>query len=236
VWEISTNLTAEDVAVGLVHDFQYREGAFIPGFLNPRRTTLSEPLDGFAMTPNGNVLIGRSRDAGKGVVVHLDVRKQIAELDLPRGTDLHGAITWQLGKSPMMAVMHPRDNAISVVELTNWKTIRSLPMPGPGSLAQSPQGNDFVWIGAAARAARDTLVCIDKLTLEKRVERTPAPGNSIGQVSFMRDGRYLLASLPARKEDGGAIIILEAGTLREIKRISIDRPLGVYVPRSAGGM
>jgi WD40 repeat protein len=50
VWEISYNPKADDIPVGMIHDFKYKEGSFIPGFLNPRRSFLSEPLDDFFFT------------------------------------------------------------------------------------------------------------------------------------------------------------------------------------------
>lgn len=32
IWEISYNPTAEELPIGMIHDFQYREGTFVPGF------------------------------------------------------------------------------------------------------------------------------------------------------------------------------------------------------------
>ena len=81
VWEVSYNPTAEDIAVGMVHDFQYKEGAFIPGYLNPRRTFLPDPLDDFSFSRDYSELIGAVGKTGKRVLVNLDVRRQIAELD-----------------------------------------------------------------------------------------------------------------------------------------------------------
>jgi hypothetical protein len=141
VWEVSYDPAAEDIAVGMVHDFQYKEGAFIRGFLNPRRSYLSEPLDDFSFTPDYSELMGRSGDAGRGQLVNLDVRKRIA---------------------------------------------------------------DFV------------------------VESTLGSGRAQAQVTLTRNGRYALTSLRQRKTDGGALVVLDAATLREVKRIPMDRPLGAY--------
>ena len=81
VWEVSYDPTAEDIAVGMVHDFQYKEGAFIPGYLNPRRSYLPEPLSDFSFTPDYSELIGTTHQAGKRALVNLDVRRKIADLD-----------------------------------------------------------------------------------------------------------------------------------------------------------
>jgi cytochrome c553 len=95
VWEISYNPKADDIPVGMIHDFKYKEGSFIPGFLNPRRSFLSEPLDDFFFTQDYSELMGSSREAGKGQVVHLDVRKKIADLKLPGMPHLGSGITWK---------------------------------------------------------------------------------------------------------------------------------------------
>jgi hypothetical protein len=81
VWEVSYDPTAEDIAVGMVHDFQYKEGAFIPGYLNPRRTFLTESLAGFSFTSDYSELVATTAQTGKRVLVNLDVRRKIADLD-----------------------------------------------------------------------------------------------------------------------------------------------------------
>jgi len=83
VWEISYDPGAEDIAVGMVHDFQYKEGAFARGYLNPRRTFLAEPLEEFFLSPDCSELMAASREPGKLQVINLDVRRKIA--DLPVG-------------------------------------------------------------------------------------------------------------------------------------------------------
>jgi hypothetical protein len=64
-----------------VHDFQYKEGAFIPGYLNPRRTFLTESLAGFSFTSDYSELVATTAQTGKRVLVNLDVRRKIADLD-----------------------------------------------------------------------------------------------------------------------------------------------------------
>ena len=58
LWEVSYDPQAADIPVGLIHDFRYREGAFLPGFLNPRRTQLDDYLDDFFFTQDYSELVG----------------------------------------------------------------------------------------------------------------------------------------------------------------------------------
>ncbi len=81
VWEVSYDPTAEDIAVGMVHDFQYKEGAFIPGYLNPRRSYLQQPVAELVFTPDYSEFVAKVGATGKRVRVNLDVRRQIADLD-----------------------------------------------------------------------------------------------------------------------------------------------------------
>jgi hypothetical protein len=53
----------------------------------------------------------------------------------------------------------------------------------------------------------------------------PAPGKTLAHVEFTRDGRHVLASL---WEMDGAIIVFDARTLQEVKRIPMKRPSGKY--------
>ena len=85
-------------------------------------------------------------------------------------------------------------------------------------------------------AARDTLQVIDKQTLEVVARLTPEPGKTLAHVEFDRYGRYALASL---WEAEGALIVFDARTLAEVKRIPMKKPVGKYnvhnkVTRSEG--
>ncbi len=91
LWEISYNPRSPEIALGLVHDFQYREGSFVPGYLNPLRSILLSPAIDFRLSESGNEVV--SAHAASGVlhpdtpvqiqVVHLDVRRKIAEFMAP---------------------------------------------------------------------------------------------------------------------------------------------------------
>src|SRR5690606_18189656 len=94
VWEISYTKAVEDIPTGFIHDYKQREGSFIPGYLNPRRTILAEPLDDFFFTQDYSELMGASR-AGVGQVVNLDVRKKIADLPLDGMPHLGSGVTWE---------------------------------------------------------------------------------------------------------------------------------------------
>ena len=57
-----------DVPIGVIHDFKYKEGAFVEGFLNPQRTFLDDHLDDFYFTQGYDELMGASRNDAKAAV------------------------------------------------------------------------------------------------------------------------------------------------------------------------
>ncbi len=228
VWEISYDPRAEDIPIGVIHDFQYKEGAFIPGFLNPRRTKLPEPLDDFFFTQDYSELMGAARDAGKGQVVNLDVRKKVADLALPGMPHLGSGITWQWQGRTVMASPNLKEGLVTVIDMKDWKTVKAIPTLGPGFFMRSHEHTPYAWTDSMMGKGKDTLQVIDKRTLEKVAEVKVAPGKTFAHIEFTRDGKYALASLWERKADGGALVVLDAATFKEVKRIPMDKPVGKY--------
>lgn len=226
LWEISYDPKAEDVATGLVHDFRMKEGAFVPGFLNPRRTPLEGVLDDFFFTPDYRQLVGTQRDGKRAQVVHLDVRRVIAELDLPGLPHLGSGTTWEWGGTRVMATPNLREGVISIIDVATWRTVRQVPTHGPGFFMRSHEASRYAWVDSMmSPSGRDTLQVIDKQTLEVAASLTPAPGRTVAHVEFDRYGRYAVASL---WEEDGALIVFDARTLAEVKRIPMKKPVGKY--------
>ncbi|MBL8542109.1 MAG: hypothetical protein JNK68_17345, partial [Betaproteobacteria bacterium] len=51
------------------------------------------------------------------------------------------------------------------------------------------------------------------------------PGRTFAHVEFTRDGRYALASV---SEQDGAIVVIDAETLAEVRRLPMKKPVGKY--------
>lgn len=162
LWEVSYDPAAPEIAQGLVHDYRLREGTFISGFLNPRRSLLEEAIETFRLLPDGRRLVGAARGARTAQLIHLDVRRRIAtvDLDAPLGPE------------------HP-----------------------------------------------DSLDAIDRRGLEFAARLRLEPPKPSDNIAFDRHGRYVLASLP---EADDALIVYDTSTLKEVKRLSMRKPVGKY--------
>ena len=234
VWEISYTKAVEDIPISYIHDFTQREGTFIPGYLNPRRTILAEVLDDFFFTQDYSELMGASRE-GVGQVVNLDVRKKIANLPLDGMPHLGSGITWDwndpaagAGAKPrtVMASTNLKAGEVTVIDMKTWEVVKRIPTRGPGFFLRSHGNSRYAFVDSMmSPEAKHILQVIDKQTLEVVKEITGEPGKTLAHVEFTRDGRYALASL---WEDEGAVIVFDAQTLQEIKRLPMRKPVGKY--------
>lgn len=230
VWEISYDRAAEDIPTGYIHDYRYREGAFVPGYLNPRRSVLQEPLDDFFFTQSYAELMGASRE-GVGQVVNLDVRRKIADLPLEGMPHLGSGITWEWTDPQgrvrtVMASTNLKAAEVTVIDMRSWEVVRRIPTRGPGFFLRSHTNSRYAFVDSMmSREAKHILQVIDKQTLAVVKEITGEAGKTLAHVEFTRDGRYALASL---WEDDGAVIVYDTQTMQEVKRLPMKKPVGKY--------
>jgi DNA-binding beta-propeller fold protein YncE len=201
-----------------------------------RRTPLDAILDDFFFDPSYDHLIGAARDGHTGQVVNLNVRRKIAEVDLPGLPHLGSGITWQWHGKPVLATPNLKEGIVTVIDMKTWKTVAQVPTAGPGFFMRSHEATPYAWVDAFNSANKDTLQVIDKQSLEVVASLKPAPGRTAAHIEFTRDGRYALASI---WEQDGAIVVYDAATFREVKRIPMVKPSGKYnvynkTTRSAG--
>ncbi|MCL2657625.1 MAG: nitrite reductase [Betaproteobacteria bacterium] len=231
VWEISYDPQAEPVADGLVHDYKYKEGDFKPGQFTPRRTYLDDYLDDFFFTQDYAELMGSSRDTAQGQIINLNVRKKIADLDISGMPHLGSGITWEW-KNPqgeihtVMASTNLREGLVTVIDLNTWKKIKEIATPGPGFFIRGHENSPYIWVDSMmSRENKNTLTIIDKQKLEVVANVKAQPKQTLAHIEFTQDGRYALASL---MEAEGAIVVYDAATFREVKRIPMRKPIGKY--------
>jgi len=227
IWEISYDPAAAPIYEGYVHDYAMGEAIARLGYLNPRRIPLDGVLDDFFFDASYANVMGASRD-GHGQVVNLDARRKIADLDLPGMPHLGSGITWERQGRQVMASPNLRQGIVSVIDMKDWHSVAQIATNGPGFFIRSHEATPYAWVDSMMGAKKDTLEIIDKATLAKVAEVRPAPGKTLAHVEFTRDGRYVLASIWERLEEGGAIVVFDARTFKEVKRIPMDKPVGKY--------
>ena len=202
-----------------------------------RRIAVDNYLDDFFFDLPYRHLIGAARDGKKGQVIDLDSGKKVAELDLPGMPHLGSGITWEYKGHPVMATPNLKEPLVSVIDMTTWETIKQIKTPGAGFFMRSHENTPYAWTdGFNSKDSRDTMTIIDKRTLELVKTIQPMPGKTAAHVEFTRDGKYVLISI---WENDGWLLIYDADTLKEIKRLPMNKPSGKYnvynkIMRSAG--
>ncbi len=232
VWEISYDPKAGPIYDGYVHDYKMGEGIAKPGYQNVRRTPLDEPLDDFFFDQSYKNVLGSTRakpgatgSTPTAQVVNLDVRRKIAELPIAGMPHLGSGITFAWNGTTVLASPNLKDGAIDVIDMKTWKTVKTIPTPGPGFFIRSHENTPYAWADSMMDPkSKDTLTLIDKKTLEP-VASLREPGRTLAHTEFTKDGRYALVSV---WEGEGAIIVFDAQTLKEVKRLPMSKPVGKY--------
>jgi mono/diheme cytochrome c family protein/DNA-binding beta-propeller fold protein YncE len=201
-----------------------------------RRIPLARVLDDFFFDQDYRLLIGADRAENGGQVVELDSGRVVAQLPLDGMPHLGSGITWDYHGRPVMATPNLKSGQVTVIDMDSWQVIKQIPTLGPGFFMRSHENTPYAWTDVFSGPDRDAMHVFDKRTLELVKTLRPEPGKTSAHVEFTRDGRYALVSL---WEDDGALVVYDAATLAEVKRIPMHKPSGKYnvynkINRSAG--
>ena len=90
---------------------------------------------------------------------------------------------------------------------------------------RSHKSSPYIWADVFFGSDKDLLYVIDKQSLEIVKTLQPSPGLTAAHVEFNRQGTRALVSV---LEQEGALIVYDAQTLEEIKRLPMRRPVGKY--------
>lgn len=199
--------------------------------LNPKNATpvraveLADYLDDFFFDQDYKLILGASRTSPKGQVVQLDAGRKIADLDMPGMPHLGSGITWEYQGRPVMASPNLKEGLVSVIDMKTWQTIKQIKTLGPGFFLRSHENTPYAWADVFSGPDKDAMQVIDKRTLEIVATLRPEPDKTSTHVEFDRYGKYALVSI---WEQDGALIVYDAATLQEVKRLPMRRPVGKY--------
>lgn len=227
IWEIATDPNAPPVYSGFVHSHEkgmVEALSSSQGLFALRRIETPEPLDDFFFDPPYRNLVGSARE-GRAVVVNLVVGRDIRQLDMPGLPHLGSGISWNWNGRPVMATPLLKAGRINVLDMQDWSLLKSIETPGPGFFMRSHENSPYAWTDSMMGGKKDTLSIIDKRTLEIVRSVTPEPGKTAAHVEFDKDGRHVLVSV---WENNGALVVYDAMTFAEVKRLPMSKPSGKY--------
>jgi mono/diheme cytochrome c family protein/DNA-binding beta-propeller fold protein YncE len=223
LWEIQYG--DDPVYYGFVHDYRVEGVPETTERFPIRRIRLEDYLDDFFFDPPYDNVIGAARDGGNGQVVNLTVGRKIAEIDLPGMPHLGSGITWEYRDKAVVATPNLREAIVSVIDMDTWRTVERIETLGPGFFMRSHENSRYAWVDVFFGPDRDAVHVIDKQSLEIVKTLRPAPGKTAAHVEFTRDGRYALLSI---WDLDGALVVYDADSLEEVKRLPMKKPSGKY--------
>ncbi|MDK9723053.1 MAG: nitrite reductase [Rhodospirillales bacterium] len=225
VWEIPYGDTAK-VSAGLVHGYEKSKGEARPvqSRFPLRRIVVDGILDDFFFDPAYAHLIGASRE-GKAQVVDLLAGRTIKSIELSGMPHLGSGIVFQSEGRQLMATPNLKESVVSIVDMKNWEVVKRIATPGPGFFLRGHENSPYAWTDTMMGKIKDTMTIIDTRTLEVVRTITPSPGKTAAHVEFTRDGKYALVSI---WEMEGDLVIYDAATFLEVKRLPMKKPSGKY--------
>lgn len=191
----------------------------------PRRIIGQDYLDDFSFTPDYRYLLATSRKAHGGQVIDLDTGESITDIPLPGMPHLGSGIYWQRDGQWVFATPNISQGLISVLDLKTWQLIKEIPTEGPGFFMRSHENSKYAWTDVFFGPNQEAVHLIDKQTLEVAHTLRPMPGKNAAHVEFTNDGSHLILSV---WDTEGALIVYDANTLEEVKRIPMNKPSGKY--------
>lgn len=225
VWEISYADDPPPGFSGWVHDYRKDSGdAQKPAPFPVRRVKVKGYLDDFFLTQEYERIIGTARD-GSGQVVDLDLGRAVKKITLPGMPHLSSGITWEYDGKTVLATPNIKEPVVTVLDTDTWEVIKRIETKGPGFFMRSHENSKYAWVDVFFGPNKDLMHVIDKQTLEIVKTLRPAPGKTSAHVEFTQDGRYALVSI---WDMDGAVVIYDANTLEEVKRLPMKKPSGKY--------
>ncbi len=92
---------------------------------------------------------------------------------------------------------------------------------------RSHEATPYAWVDVYFGPNKDAVHVINKGTLEIARTLRPTPGKTAAHVEFDRYGKYALLSISEPAPDG-ALVVYDAATLEEVKRLPMNKPSGKY--------
>lgn len=228
VWEIATTEDGGPYSEGFVHSNEngMEEALGVErGLFARRRIQTSAPLDDFFFSPDYRELIGANREGETGVVLNLDVGREIATLPLPGMPHLGSGISWKRDGKWVVAIPHLNEPRISIIDMEDWSVVKVIETSGPGFFLRSHAGTPYLWADVFTGPNKGQMHIIEKQSLEVVRVMRPEPGKTVAHTEFTRDGRHALVSI---WEMQGAVIVYDAATQTEVKRLPMVKPSGKY--------
>ncbi|MCW9048386.1 MAG: nitrite reductase [Gammaproteobacteria bacterium] len=200
-----------------------------------RKIKTEDYLDDFFFNQSYELIIGSSRDK-QAKVLDLDLGRTIKTLDLKGMPHMSSGITWLYKGNTVLATPNLKEGVVTIIDMQSWKTIKRIKTLGPGFFMRSHENSAYAWVDVFFGPNKDAVHIIDKSTLEIVKTLRPVKGKTAAHVEFDKQGKHALLSI---WDMDGEVIVYDAKSFKEIKRLPMKKPSGKYnvynkINRSSG--
>jgi len=225
LWELNySDSPPPGFAANWNHDYRKESGDTTDRPFPIKRRPIQGFLDDFFFDQDYVQIIGSSREGGTRVF-DLDLGRVTHKLDLQGMPHLASGITWKYKDTTVLATPNIQKSEVAIIDMQTWKTIKRIPTKGAGFFMRSHENSRYAWVDVFFGENRDLMHVIDKQSLEIVKTLRPSPGKTSAHIEFTRDGKYALLSI---WELDGELIVYDADTLEEVKRLPMSKPVGKY--------
>ncbi len=229
VWEISYEIPPPMGFGKWMHDYREKAGENSGLDRNKdlfpvRRINLRSRLDNLFLNSTNELMVGSSR-AGTLQIIDLDLGRVMHVIDLPGMPHPGSGASWIYQGRMILAIPNLKESIVSILDLGKGTLIKQIKTQGPGLFIQTHENSPYAWVDTFFSANKESVQIIDKQTLEIVKTLIPAPGKTVAHVEFDKQGRHALLSV---WDTEGAVIVYDAKTLIEIKRVPMKSPSGKY--------
>lgn len=192
-----------------------------------KKIKIEQALDDFIFSPDYRKVLGTSREPEnkQAQLIDLDLQKNIKQIAMSGLPHLASGITWKAKGKSYMATPNIKENALTVFDLSDWTLKTKIETDGPGFFLRSHEKSPYAWTDNFMGKNKDLIHVINKETLKVEKVLQPAPGRTTAHVEFTRDGKFALVSV---WDEDGALIVFDAKSLQEKRRIPMSKPSGKY--------
>ncbi|VAX11066.1 Nitrite reductase associated c-type cytochorome NirN [hydrothermal vent metagenome] len=237
VWEMSYEVPPPMGFGKWMHDYRENAGEN-SGFdrskdLFPvRRIKLKSRLDNLFLNSTNELMVGSSR-AGTVQIIDLDLGRVMHVLELPGMPHPGSGVSWIYQGRTILAIPNLKESLVSILDLEKGTLIKQIKTQGSGLFIQTHKNSPYAWVDTFFSANKESVQIIDKRTLKIAKTLKPAPGKTVAHVEFDKQGQHALLSV---WDSEGAVIVYDAKTLTEIKRLPMKSPSGKYNVHNRTGL
>lgn len=182
---------------------------------------LSEPFEDFMFVPGRQQFIASLRKGKEILLYSLKERKVLGRLATKALPHLFSAAFYEKEGVLHAALNHIGLPQLSIINMDTFKTIKEIPLKGSGYFVRTHPETPYIWVDTNTEFVQ----IIDKANLGVVSEVQPQPGKKAMHIEFTTGGEQALVSV---WHPEGAVVVYDAESFAEKKRIPFKMPIGKY--------